>query len=332
MKCPNCGAEIENVKVCQFCGTHITAEMQREQERINKAGCPKCGSSNIEFKRENQGEIRGKKTRTIVHQTIGFCKDCGYTWYPQEEKHTGLWTKQMWIWVLGWICIFPVPLTVLMLRKKNMKSSIKYGIIVASWVVYFLIGLSGKAGKPINNGSITGEESTVSSRDTNQVVTEASTDDISTEETSQDVEKYIYDIVEEYNSQADEKLIFVENFTPSDKNSSHYRTEFRLQTYKSAVGMSYMLSDATVDLIAMNTYLGEVSSRLYAVNVSLEQILDIMQYMSPIMDDTLSAEELSGAVRYVQANKTANGYYFGKLGITLSGSDDTGYNFMLKKD
>ena len=64
MKCPNCGAEIANgSKTCEFCGTQITYDMLREQEQLSKKGCPKCGSSNITFTRENQGEIRGRKAK-----------------------------------------------------------------------------------------------------------------------------------------------------------------------------------------------------------------------------------------------------------------------------
>ena len=51
--------------------------------------------------------------------------------------------KHTWLWVLGWICIFPVPLTILMLRKKNMKPAVKYGIIAAAWLLFFVIGMSG---------------------------------------------------------------------------------------------------------------------------------------------------------------------------------------------
>ncbi len=62
MKCPNCGAIIPaNKKICEACGSQISYVMRREQEQINKQGCPQCGSSNIQFKRENQGEVRGKK-------------------------------------------------------------------------------------------------------------------------------------------------------------------------------------------------------------------------------------------------------------------------------
>ena len=137
MKCPNCGAEIANgSKVCEFCGTQINYAMQRELEQLNKKGCPKCGSSNITFTRENQGEIRGRKAKKVVHTTIGYCKDCGYTWTPETEKPK---KKRTFLWILGWLFIFPLPLTILMLRKKEMKPGIKYGVIAAAWIIYLIL-------------------------------------------------------------------------------------------------------------------------------------------------------------------------------------------------
>ena len=142
MRCPNCGAEIESGKFCGACGRQISYDMLREQEQLNKEGCPKCGSTNIEFKRENQGEIRGKNAKRIIHQTVGFCKDCGATWYPTNMTPP-VKKRKTWLWVLGWLFIFPVPLTILLLRKKDMKPALRYGIIAAAWIVYLLIGFSG---------------------------------------------------------------------------------------------------------------------------------------------------------------------------------------------
>lgn len=51
--------------------------------------------------------------------------------------------KLTWLWVLGWICIFPLPLTILLLRRKDMNPAIKYGAVVVAWVLFFAIGLSG---------------------------------------------------------------------------------------------------------------------------------------------------------------------------------------------
>ena len=135
MKCPNCGAEVKG-NVCEFCGSELLTE--------KKTGfcCGKCGSSNVAFRRENQGEIRGKKSKQIVHKTVGYCKDCGNTWFVSEE---GKKKRKTWLWVLGWIFIFPLPLTILLLRKKDMKPVIKYGIIVVAWLIFLLIGLSGRS-------------------------------------------------------------------------------------------------------------------------------------------------------------------------------------------
>lgn len=104
MKCPNCGAEIKDKKVCDFCGTQITMEMQRTYEQLNRAGCPKCHSTNIQFRRENQGEISREKSKQIVHKTVGFCKDCGYTWLPTGVGQQEPRKNNLWLWVLGWQC------------------------------------------------------------------------------------------------------------------------------------------------------------------------------------------------------------------------------------
>ncbi len=146
MKCTACGAEITNgSRFCEFCGSQISAEMQKEQEQLIKKGCPKCGSSNITFDREKQGELKGKNGTTVVRRTIGMCKDCGHTWdsqegAPQKQK------KRTWLWVLGWIFIFPVPLTILMLRPSNkLNSKARYGIIAAAWIIYLIWMIAGNA-------------------------------------------------------------------------------------------------------------------------------------------------------------------------------------------
>ena len=57
---------------------------------------------------------------------------------PEEPKK-----RKTWLWVLGWIFIFPLPLTILLRRKKSMNAVLKYGIIAAAWVLYFLIAAPG---------------------------------------------------------------------------------------------------------------------------------------------------------------------------------------------
>ena len=135
MKCPSCGAEISSGKFCEFCGSQISSDMLREQEHLNKQGCPKCGSTNIQIRRENQGEVRGKSNKRIIHQTIAFGKDCGYTWLPNGIQKP----RRTWLWVLGWIFIFPLPLTLILIKKENLQPVIKYSIIVVAWIFYFIL-------------------------------------------------------------------------------------------------------------------------------------------------------------------------------------------------
>lgn len=164
MKCPNCGAEIKDgSKFCEFCGSQISLEMRKEQEQLHKAGCPNCGSTNITFTREKQGEIRGKKGTAVVRATVGVCKDCGYTWTTQE---TAPKKRKTWLWVLGWIFCFPIPLTILMLREPSkLKKQIRYGIIAVAWIVYLIMMLSNRGNSSENkteepNSSAIVEEST----------------------------------------------------------------------------------------------------------------------------------------------------------------------------
>lgn len=109
------------------------------------ANCSNCGSPNISFKRENVGEVRGKRAKQVVHRTVGFCRDCGYTWVSSTDS-VNYKKKNTWLWVLGWLFIFPLPLTILLLRKKNMNSIVKYVIIGIAWLFYLLIVTSGKTG------------------------------------------------------------------------------------------------------------------------------------------------------------------------------------------
>ncbi len=155
MKCPNCGADIaENNKFCEYCGSQITSEMQEEQERLSKKGCPQCGSSNITFNREKKGEIRRKNATAVVRSTIGYCKDCGYTWTTTGNAEPTR-KKRTWLWVLGWIFVFPVPLTILMSRPTcKLDKKIRYVIIAVAWIFYGILMLASRNSDTANTSSV----------------------------------------------------------------------------------------------------------------------------------------------------------------------------------
>ena len=203
-----------------------------------------------------------------------------------------------------------------------------FALILALVMVFSLAACGGDNGNPVAGGntdltSTQGDHTTNNSSDNTKNETE-SIDAI--------LNNYVGDVVNKYNAQKTEQLIFVEDFTPSDKNSDHYRTEFRLTAFKDAVGKSYLLGDKVVDVVASQTYSGKTFCRVYTNDTSLNQVVALLQGLSPILDKELTADELQKAINEVSAKKTANGYYFGDLGITLFGSDTKGYELMLKTD
>lgn len=203
MKCQNCGAEIGNSKFCEFCGSQITLEMLKEQEQLNKSGCPKCGSSNITFRRENQGEVRNKKSKKIIHKTVGVCKDCGATWYTDSVAKK----RKTWLWVLGWIFIFPIPLTLILLKKKDMNNILKYGIIAVAWIAYLALAFSGLANKNDSKTTVSNSEnpSSVVVAETTIAETKAETSGI--ELIAGEMGKYGKEITMSAGTDLEEKLI-----------------------------------------------------------------------------------------------------------------------------
>ena len=332
MKCPSCGAET-NGKFCEYCGSELP------KDKVNVGVCPKCGNSNITFKRERVGTATqrtshknligtgrtGQSVSQSAYRTVGLCQNCGYTWNPNAGN--GGSKRKTWLWVLGWICIFPVPLTILLLRKKDMKPAVKYGIIAAAWLLFFVIGMS-------NNSETEVPQVDTPSQTESVQATQATENTITPETTAPEIslDEYIEGVVSKYNAQAAEELVFVEDFVPSDKESGHYRTEFRLTAYDDAVGKSYLLGDKVVDLVASPTIFGDIHFRVYTNDTSLEQVIALIQGMSPIMDEKLTAAELQETITEVSTKKTANGYYYGELGITLFGNDASGYELMIKND
>lgn len=44
--------------------------------------------------------------------------------------------RKIWLWIIGWIICFPIPLTLLVLRNKRLSTGLRYGVIAAAWILF----------------------------------------------------------------------------------------------------------------------------------------------------------------------------------------------------
>lgn len=135
-KCGNCGTVFEEGNFCPKCGVKAGAKAKK---------CPNCGAE--------------------YYSAV--CPDCGYTnnvgnttvVYVNTAAKT-VKKRKTWLWVLGWLFIFPVPLTILMVNNQKLNKGVKIGIIAISWILYVIIALAGGSGDESNNVANLGKDGT----------------------------------------------------------------------------------------------------------------------------------------------------------------------------
>ena len=305
MVCPNCGASLQvdadqKNLTCSYCGNGLYVDDEVKHVQYDNAE-----ETGYQFEK---GRQRAQAEATRVQQQT-FNMNFGK---PPKKRNT-------WLWVLGWIFIFPVPLTILMLRNQKLSKPVKIGIIVAAWIVYLIIGLAGGGSGDNKDSSNANTETTT--------IEQPAYNSAANDSTAGSSESAIDSFIAEINKSEDISLEYVENFIPSDKEGGHYRTEFRLNAWKDSTGKSYKYGDSTVDIILSSS--GEIQ-RIYMDGANLEQCENMIRYASSLLDSTATEADIQEAVDYIDEHKEANGYYYGKLGLLVLGHGDSGYEFMLK--
>lgn len=81
--------------------------------------------------------------------------------------------------------------------------------------------------------------------------------------------------ISKFNSTAEVPFIETERFTPGDKNSTHYRTEYRLGAWDNAEGVHGTAGDCSIDIVSYRD-----GVRMYAIGPSGSEI-------SQLLDDAL---------------------------------------------
>ena len=136
MTCPHCGAplrvnsEVKQIQ-CEYCDSFLMIDSETRSspfDSTEEAGYRfEIGRQRAQAEMNEQYNKQNNQQRYEVPSTPA----------PPQRRRT-------WLWVLGWIFIFPLPLTILLVRKEDMKPIVKYALIAAAWVFYFLIARSNR--------------------------------------------------------------------------------------------------------------------------------------------------------------------------------------------
>ncbi len=122
-KCGNCGTVFDS-NFCPNCGVKAGAEPKK---------CPRCGREYYSPACPDCGYmVNGGNTTVIISNTQEEPAPQPVRPVQQPRKQRPL------LWALGWLFIFPVPLTILVSRSRKMKPALKYAIIGIAWILYLI--------------------------------------------------------------------------------------------------------------------------------------------------------------------------------------------------
>lgn len=155
-----------------------------------------------------------------------------------------------------------------------------------------------------------------------QSIEEVSAEKLANEQSEVDI------FIKEYNKTATNPITDINEIDVTDKESGHYRTEFRLQVFSESYAKTGKIGDITVDIVSYGE--NNKNIRVYAYGINLEQAKEIIRNASSILDSALSNENIEEVLNYLDENQEANGYYYGEIGLTLLGKYKESYELMLK--
>ncbi len=148
-KCPGCGAQLTvdtDLKQarCQFCGSFFRIDDESRPVIINNAE-----RAGYEFERGRQraqhqqvAEGYAPQSQVIPGQGAPGQAPLGYmppqTYYAQVQPVQQKPQRKTWLWALGWIVFFPVPLTIILLDNATVKQKLspttRYVFVAVLWI------------------------------------------------------------------------------------------------------------------------------------------------------------------------------------------------------
>ena len=120
-------------------------------------------------------------------------------------------------------------------------------------------------------------------------------------ESKGDSTDYLMRFVDEYNAIAETKITPGERFSPHDKESPYYRTEFRLGAYNESLGLAATCGDVSVLIVnygKQNEYSsGNNDFRVYASGPA-DQVITFYRVSARVLDPGVSDDTVEAAINH----------------------------------
>lgn len=131
------------------------------------------------------------------------------------------------------------------------------------------------------------------------------------------VEQSLVDaFIERYNTTAPAPITDAVEIDITDKESGHYRTEFRLGAFEDSVAKTGKIGDIVIDIVNCGWQKDEL--RIYADNITPEQAVEIVKHAAPIMDPDVPSDDLQDVLDYLSGINDYHNGYFGNLCMTFN--------------
>ncbi|MBR6025410.1 MAG: hypothetical protein IK069_01485 [Firmicutes bacterium] len=125
-------------KTCPHCGAIL--RLERGQSQVK---CEYCDSVMVfnDVKKEyvTLTPEQAQKYKDDEPKAVAEVKPQESASEPPKKK------SHLILWILGWIFIWPLPLTKILLKKEDMNATLRWIIIVFAWVIYLGLGRGASA-------------------------------------------------------------------------------------------------------------------------------------------------------------------------------------------
>ena len=135
--CPSCGATLTVDKekgnvFCQYCGTQLL--LDDEVKRVRYDDAEEAGYLFERGRQRALAEMAGAQSPQVADDF----PETGDVTQSRSSREV-VKKRKTWLWVLGWLFCFPIPLTILMLRNRRFPNAVRYAVIAFAWIMYIIM-------------------------------------------------------------------------------------------------------------------------------------------------------------------------------------------------